>query len=278
MVDSHIWVCLCVLVFNICVMKPYLTEDQKWVSFYPTASTGFYIEKAGYFDERPQINTSVTQLILLFVLPFLLAHSLWALLLLPFILFFGWGSLYIHLPIRTGIQDCDSATWGINYHNNKIWIYIGGAGNFDGGRKWLTFTMPWDLTWIRTSTLMKDGYDWFHETEGNRKIWNGDESVIGSYEWVNKNRWQETHPYIDKFDNTVVNATICVMEMEWRPLWFKWTKLFAKVRRSIDIEFDKEVGKRKSSWKGGTLGCGYELLPNETPAECLKRMEKEREF
>jgi len=28
----------------------------------------------------------------------------------------------------------------------------------------------------------------------------------------------------------------------------------------------------------GTLGCGYELLPNETPLECLMRMEKEREF
>jgi hypothetical protein len=40
----------------------------------------------------------------------------------------------------------------------------------------------------------------------------------------------------------------------------------------------KECGERKGSWKGGTLGCSYELLPNETPLDCLKRMEKERKF
>jgi hypothetical protein len=40
----------------------------------------------------------------------------------------------------------------------------------------------------------------------------------------------------------------------------------------------KEAGKRKGSWKGGTLGCGYELKKNETPLECLRRMESEREF
>lgn len=256
----------------------YLTENpEKWISFYPKFRNGFYIEKAGYFDERPQVNTSITQLIILIALPFLLFQSVWFLLLLPLLLF-GWGALYINLPIKTGIQDCESATWGINYHDNKLWIYIGGAGNFEGGKKWKTFTMPWNLTWVRTSTKMKDGYDWFHETEGNRKTWKGDENVIGSHDWLMKNRWKETHPYIDKFDNTTVNATIGVSEREWRPLWFKWTKLFANTRRTIDIEFDKEVGKAKGSWKGGTLGCSYELRPNETPLECLKRMESERLF
>jgi hypothetical protein len=44
------------------------------------------------------------------------------------------------------------------------------------------------------------------------------------------------------------------------------------------IEFNDEVGERTGSWKGGTLGCGYNLLPNETPLECLRRMEKERKF
>lgn len=257
----------------------YLTENpEKWVSFYPKFRSGFYIEKAGYFDERPVINTSTTQLVLLAALPFLLSYSLWFMLLLPFVLLFGWGMIFIYLPIKTGIQDCDSAVWGFNYHDNKLWIYVGGAGNFEGGRKWKTLEMPWSLTWVRTSTLMKDGYDWFHETKDNRKDWSGDENTIGSHDWLMKNRWEETHPYIDKFDNTIVNATIGVSEREWRPIWFKWTKLFAKTSKTIDVEFDKEVGKRKGSWKGGTLGCGYELQPSETPVECLKRMERERTF
>lgn len=257
----------------------YITENPEWATFYPKFSSGFYIEKAGYFDERPEINTSLTQLLTLFALPFLAMYSLWFLCLTP-LLFFGWGKLYIHLPIKTGIQDCDSAAWGVNFHDNKIWIYVGGGGNFEGGRKWKTITMPWDLTWIRTSTLLNDGKEWFHETNKNRMSWSKDEQgvIVGSYDWLKKNKWKQTYPYIDSYDNTTVNATISVQEREWRPIGLKWIKLFAKTRRTIDIEFDQEVGGRKGSWKGGVTGCGYELLPNETPYDCLKRMEKERKF
>lgn len=250
----------------------YKTEDPEWVSFYPRFSSSLYVDKAGYFDERPQLHTSITQLIALIATPVLLCYTPFGLALIPF-LFFGWGKLYIHLPIRTGIEDCDSASWGFSYHSNKIWIYIGGGGNFEGGRKWKTITMPWDLTWVRTSTLTNDG--WFHETKSNRLDWGG--SGIGSFEWLELNKWKETHEYTDKHDGTKVNATISVKEREWRPLWFMWTKLFSKTVRSIDVEFDQEVGKRKGSWKGGTLGCGYDLK-NETPLECLRRMESEREF
>jgi hypothetical protein len=256
----------------------YQTEHPEWVSFYPKYHSGFYLGKAGYFDERPEINTSITQLLVLFILPFLLLQSLWFLFLIPFLIF-GWGSLYIHLPIKTGIQDCESATWGINYHGNKLWFYIGGGGNFEGGRKWKTITMPWDMTWVRTSILLKNN-DWFHETKNNRRSWNDDKDgkIVGSYGWLKINKWQEIHPYIDSYDNTVVNATISIEEREWRPLWFQWTKIFAKIHKDIKVEFDKEVGKEKGSWKGGTIGCGYRLLPEETPYEGLKRMEKEEKF
>ena len=54
-----------------------------------------------------------------------------------------------------------------------------------------------------------------------------------------------------------------------------WFKI---VKRYIEIEFDGEVGKGKGSWKGGCIGCSYELLPNETSEECIRRMENERSF
>nr|WP_298658562.1 hypothetical protein [uncultured Flavobacterium sp.] len=255
----------------------YQTDDPKWVSFYPTFRQGFYIEKAGYFDERPQVNTSITQLIALLSIPILCYFSLYWLFLLPLILF-GWGRLYIRLPIKTGIQDCDSAAWGINYHNNKFWIYVGGAGNFEGGKKWKTITMPWDMKWVRTSTKMKDGYDWFHETKDNKFYWNGNEETAGTYAWRKKNRWSETYDYTDTYDGTVVKATISLCEMEWRPLLFQWTRLFAKKRTYIDVEFSEGIGKGKGSWKGGTVGCSYTIKPDETPLDCLRRMESERDF
>ena len=257
-------------------MPKYLTENLKWVSFYPQWSTSFYVNKAGYFDERPEIVTGVTQLIVLILLPLLLFKSLWFLFLTPFLLF-GWGKLYINLPIHTGIQDCDSASWGWYYYHDAIWFCVGGGGNFSGGRKTKSISMPWCLEWVRTSWLMSDG-NWFHETKKNRVDWGGGVDKIGTYEWREKNKWKEVHSFTDSFDSTTVNATISVEEREWRPKWFKWTSLFKKVSTSIGIEFDNEVGKRKGSWKGGTVGCGYKLLKGETPLECLRRMEKERKF
>lgn len=253
----------------------YLSENpNRWITFYPQTSTSFYVEKAGYFDERPEITTSVTQLLLFFSLPFLLFQSLWFLLLTPFLIF-GWGKLFINLPIRTGIEDCDSAAWGFAYTENTLLVYTGGAGNFEGGRRCTGIDMPWSLTWVRTSTLMKDG-SWFNETPKYRKKWSGND--VGSYEWLEENQWQETHPFIDKTDNESLNATISVEEREWRLLWLKWTSLFAKKRKEIKVEFSAEVGKKKDSWKGGCIGCSYDLKPNETPYECLMRMQEERDF
>lgn len=47
---------------------------------------------------------------------------------------------------------------------------------------------------------------------------------------------------------------------------------------SIDVHFSGEVGERSGSWKGGTIGCSYDMLPGETPRACLRRMERDREF
>lgn len=247
----------------------YLTENSEWVKFYPKFNKGFYISKAGYFDERPEVITSLTQLIALFVLPIVLLYSLWGFILLPFLVF-GWGKMYISLPIKTGIQDCDSAAWGINIHDNTLWIYVGGGGNFEGGRKWITWSFPFlAKDWFRTSILLKDG-SWEHEYKGDKKD-------FYKKEWVEKKASWE-YDYKDSYDNSIIPTTIYVEEREWRPKWLKWTKIFAIVNKTIAVEFSKEVGKRKGSWKGGTVGCSYTMLPNETPLDCLKRMEKERKF
>lgn len=72
-------------------------------------------------------------------------------------------------------------------------------------------------------------------------------------------------------------ATVFVDRMTWRMKW--WPLLpFSKVRTSISVRFNDEVGEGTGSWKGGTVGCGYEMLIGETPLECLRRMERERKF
>lgn len=73
-------------------------------------------------------------------------------------------------------------------------------------------------------------------------------------------------------------ATVYVERMEWRRKWTRWIAMFAKRRQSIDVRFDSEVGENTGSWKGGVIGCGYTMLPGETPEMTLRRMERERVF
>jgi len=218
------------------------TYEGKWINFYFANRFDISYETCGYFDNRPRINLDL--------------------------LFF---SLTIILPFRNKWTDeCDSPKWGIAIHNNTFWLHKGGEGNMNGGSKWWTWNIPF-LTkdWVRTSILLKDD-TWEHEYPRQSKDFYEDKwKTLIKY-------WQ--YDYTDKYDGEVIPTTICVEEREWRPKWLKWTKLFNTVDSSINIDFSKECGKEKGSWKGGTLGCGYSLLPNEKPLDCLKRMEKERKF
>lgn len=49
-------------------------------------------------------------------------------------------------------------------------------------------------------------------------------------------------------------------------------------RESIDISFSGEVGERAGSWKGGCIGCSYDMKPGEAPVQTLRRMQRERRF
>lgn len=178
----------------------------------------------------------------------------------------GWITFYINLPIYSTWDECEVPEYG-------FYVYEGKALVICKGLKTKHIYMPWYLDWVRSSRLLKDG-TWVTETKGDKKNFWEDE-------WKDK-LWQETHKYIyvteDQQIQDDIDATIGVSIMEWRPRWFRWTKMFAKVRKSIEIEFNNEVGNRRGSWKGGCTGCGYEMRDNESPLQTLRRMQRERSF
>lgn len=217
--------------------KPY---KNRWLEFNPRIS-GFRMiySLASYFDKRHMISFCL-----------------------------GWGSIYIHLPWKSGIEDCEYPEYGIYWYgehgHNSIWICW--------GMKKRAIYMPWSLQWVRTSVLRFDG-KWEHERRGDKKDFWEDKwkSIV----------WNETLPYKYVLISGEIQlrlATIKVEEREWRWRLFTWLPLTKKVRRTIDVSFNDEVGERTGSWKGGTIGCGYEMLPNEQPIETLRRMEKDRKF
>jgi hypothetical protein len=77
------------------------------------------------------------------------------------------------------------------------------------------------------------------------------------------------------FDGEEIEATTHIEEREWHrgEKWCKWLSLFYKplIRRSLDIQFSKETGPRKGSWKGGTLGHGIEIEPGELHESAFRR-------
>lgn len=86
------------------------------------------------------------------------------------------------------------------------------------------------------------------------------------------------------FDGEEITATCRIVEREWAlgVRSFKWLSMIVpnKMERSLDIHFSAETGRRKGSWKGGTIGHGIKMLPGELHEAAFKRycLEHEMKF
>ena len=164
---------------------------------------------------------------------------------------------------RTKHDDVHPLYYGF-YTYDDAFVFEWANGLDDGFNKY--FYYPWSYDYCKTEYI---------DTEGN---------------WVISKSWKYENKKTEVFDYTYVlnsgeiqkrKATVSVERRTWWQRWFGLGKKHLtpkKVRTTIDVQFDGEVGERTGSWKGGTIGCGYDLLPNETPLECLRRMERERKF
>lgn len=216
------------------------TYHSKWFEFTPTWS-GFamsYWERS--YDDRPMLQ-----------------------------FYLIWGKLFIYTSQKTKTHinkkydDSDEREWGIAVHHNALWFYI--------GRKTYSLYLPWDYKFIRHSVLLKDGETWEHSYAGDKK------DLYDTDMWKDKifiNKINFTY----RLDNGATEkrtATITVDEREWRRKIFKWFKYGALVRRSICINFDKEVWISSGIHRGSVLGKGYDMKKDETPTQCFNRFKNE---
>jgi hypothetical protein len=175
-------------------------------------------------------------------------------------------SIYLRLPfLRRFAREPDELmeTWGVSYSpfDGAVWLRW--------GRRYRIVTMPWrDRVHIAHDVMRPDG-SWVPYVGS----WERDKEPDG--------RHTETYPYRYLLRSGEVQqrtATIYVERREWRLRWLRWTRVGRDVQHYIDVAFSDEVGEGTGSWKGGTVGCSYDLRPGETPVECLRRMENERRF
>lgn len=77
------------------------------------------------------------------------------------------------------------------------------------------------------------------------------------------------------FDGEEISAELHIEEREWRHGlgMFKWLGWIIKptIERSLAINFDKETGYEKGSWKGGTIGHSIEMRKNEIAEDAFMR-------
>lgn len=97
--------------------------------------------------------------------------------------------------------------------------------------------------------------------------------------WEREQKIKKSVPTVsfefDDYDGERIIATSLIEEREWHfgAGWFKWLSMFKspKISRSLDLRFSSEVGDRKGSWKGGTVGHSIEMLPGELHEDAFKR-------
>lgn len=157
----------------------------------------------------------------------------------------GIAKLCISFPWPWVVEDhyqCSGPEYGFKFYEDLLWLRYGKAkGTKDDPS--IAIYMPWH---------------WKHR----------EHKVLSE---------PEAHPYIYKLKNGTVQVRVATIKVETRK-WTRWWYPFKKLSKAIDVTFDDEVGERSGSWKGGCIGCGYEMKPDETPLQTLRRMELERKF
>lgn len=174
---------------------------------------------------------------------------------------------------RGGYWDVHAREYGFRVSDGFLQVFLGPQTHDSTTTKSWSAHLPW-TQWrhIRKSLYDTNGKHFWTEWDRPRRFPFRDE-------WEARQAVVTACPKVvfefDDYDGQLIQATTHIEEREWRfgEGWFKWLSLFRKpkIRRSLDLEFSAEVGPEKGSWKGGTLGHGIEMLPNETHEQAFRR-------
>lgn len=166
--------------------------------------------------------------------------------------------------------DCEGREYGFSYNDKSLFSYWGYGSGFnmgpEGGFCKIIY-MPWNYgSCVESKIIAKNG------------------------KWIDSLGWElndliikkESFPYSYTLRSGEVQnrtATVSVSRQVWYWRIFRRLKIGPKIdTTTIDVSFDGEVGESTGSWKGGTIGCSFEMKKGESVEVALRRMERERKF
>lgn len=209
-----------------------------------------------------------------------------------------FGQIFIYIPYLRFLDtkdrngdgyDIEHPKYGFSFRYGPDWG--GNSISLEWGKKHKTIYLPWTPVNTLWQTMLKDG-SW----------------VDGHASAHEDTAYQESHDFYHMLNNGEVQHVIATCRREraeWKWRWFgkshirpDWCEDAGKVinpspvsdflrkiqvfgidrQDRIDIRFSDEVGARRGSWKGGTVGMSTNMKPEESIYNALMRIQKEGNF
>lgn len=189
-----------------------------------------------------------------------------------------WDEETVNRLGRDWYYSYDKKEYGISFYDGHVSIRYGVQTDCSSTEKRWGFFLPWtQYNFVRHTVFDCDGNQYKNFPKSSNLDFRDWDAVNVAQSSVKKAYFE-----FDDYDGERIYASCFIEEREWTKgtSWCSWLKYFSKpkVRRSVDIAFTSEVGRRKGSWKGGTLGHGTDLMPGETCVQAFKRYCLENEL
>jgi hypothetical protein len=182
----------------------------------------------------------------------------------------SWDEATVKRLGRDWYYDTHEREYGFSYSDGHLSVYLGRQTNDSSTeQRWGCF-LPWTQgRHVRPRLSDREGRLFATMPDRGR--------FLDTYE--ERKALEESCPScafrFEDFDGEDITAITRIEERQWKfgTGWFKWLSLFRRdrIRRSLDLRFTSETGKRKGSWKGGTIGTGIDMLPGELHEAAFKR-------
>lgn len=159
--------------------------------------------------------------------------------------------------------------YGFSSNEGFFQLFYGPQTHDSENTKSYSKFLPW-MNWrhVRWSAYDRNGDHFATAPQGK--------GMQGYEEWSKaRDECPKRRFLFSDYDGEEIIATTYITEGEWRfgESWFKWLSIFRrkKIIRSLDLLFSEETGKRKESWKGGTIETSINMLPNEMHEAAFRR-------
>ena len=175
----------------------------------------------------------------------------------------NWDAATVERLGRDYYWKYDRREFGVSYYDGHVSIKYGvQTDSSDEDKSW-GFFLPWTQNKFVRRTIFNSDGTLFANFPHHKGYFLGNPSGWDAEHKATEEVQKVTFKFLD-FDGEALEASCFLEEREWSrgESWCSWLKYFYKpiIRRSMDIAFSGETGKRKGSWKGGTLGHGIDML------------------